>query len=272
MPRTRKWVGDLLLHSPAPLRSLRDVPVLGEIIHRLSHRFLPADEKVWAQIGAGPAKGVWMELNPRTSQSYVRGEAEIPVQQVLAERIKPGITFYDLGANIGFFSLLAARLVGAKGKVFSFEPDATVVTRLRRNVARNRFGNVTVVEAGIWSASGERNFVVADAASPDHGLGRFAMADGVSAGTPVRCVALDDFIRTAPPPDAIKCDVEGAEAEVFLGAEKLLEAHRPWIVCEIHSPDNDRALRSHLTRFGYRLEHVNANHLLATPDLRAAEA
>jgi FkbM family methyltransferase len=265
MPGARKWMGELLLHSPAPLRSLRDVPVLGDIIHRLSYRLLPADEKVWARIEAGPAKGIWMELNPRTSQSYVRGEAELAVQKVLAERIRPGMIFYDLGANIGLFSLLAARLVGASGKVFSFEPDTSVAARLRRNVARNGFENVTVVEAGVWSTSGDMNFVAADPASPDHGLGRFATGNDAPAGSPAKCIALDDFIETAPAPDAIKCDVEGAEVEVFSGAEKLLGTHRPWIVCEIHSPANDGALRSHLSRFGYHLEAVDANHLLATP-------
>ena len=256
-------MGELLLHSPAPLRSLRDVPVLGEIIHRLSHRILPPDEKVWAQIEAGPAKGIWMELNPRTSQSYVRGEAEIAVQQALAVRIQSGFVFYDLGANIGLFTLLAARLVGAGGKVFSFEPDPSVAARLRRNIARNGFENVTVAEAGVWSTSGDMKFVAADSTSPDHGLGRIVPGDDHEAGTPTRCIALDDFIKTSPPPDAIKCDVESAEVEVLRGAEKLLESHRPLIVCEVHSPANDRELRSHLSRFGYTLESLDANHVLA---------
>jgi FkbM family methyltransferase len=265
MPRARKWMGELLLHSSAPLRSLRDVPVLGDIIHRLSYRLLPADEKVWAQIQAGPAKGIWMELNPRTSQSYVRGQGEIPVQQVLAGRIKPGMVFYDLGANIGLFSLLAARLVGAGGKVLSFEPDASVAARLRRNVARNGFENVTVIEAGVWSTSGNMNFITADSSSPDHGLGRFATGDSAAVGSLTKYVALDDFIKTAPAPDAIKCDVEGAEVEVFRGAEGLLIAHRPWIVCEIHSPANEAALCTRLGGLGYHLETVDANHLLAIP-------
>jgi len=268
MPGARKWMGELLLHSPAQLRSLRDVPVLGEIMHRLSYRLLPADEKVWAQIEAGPAKGIWMELNPRTSQSYVRGEGELAVQRVLAERIRPGTVFYDLGANIGLFSLLAARLVGAGGKVFSFEPDASVAARLRRNVARNGFENVTVVEAGIWSTSGDLNFIAADPVSPDHGLGRFATGDDGAAGTPTKCIALDDFIQTAPAPDAIKCDVEGAEVEVFRGAEKLLDANRPWIVCEFHSEANEQAVRAHLGRLGYWLESLDANHALALPQGR----
>lgn len=265
MPGARKWMGELLLHSPAPLRSLRHVPLLGEIIHRLSYRLLPADEKVWAQIEGGPAKGIWMELNPRTSQAYVRGEGEIAVQQVIAERIRPGMTFYDLGANIGLFSLLAAGLVGAGGKVFSFEPDASVAARLRRNVARNGFDNVTVIEAGVWSTSGDMNFITADSSSPDNGLGRFATGDRGAAGAITKSVALDDFIKTAPPPEAIKCDVEGAEAEVFRGAERLLKAHRPWIVCEIHSPANAAALRTLLDGLDYHLENVDANHLLAIP-------
>jgi len=54
-------------------------------------------------------------FNPRTGQSYIQGEAETAVQSILAERLRPGMVFYDLGANIGLFTLLAARRVGASG-------------------------------------------------------------------------------------------------------------------------------------------------------------
>ena len=70
------------------------------------------------------------------------------MQTIVAERLRPGMVFYDLGANIGLFTLLAARLVGGTGKVFSFEPDSENATRLRRNIERNGFTNVTVVDAG----------------------------------------------------------------------------------------------------------------------------
>src|SRR5271170_5235092 len=135
MPGSRNWVGTLLLRTPASLRSIRNVPILGEFVHRISHRVLPGDERIWAQIEAGPAQGLWLELNPRTGQNYLRGEVELAVQRVLAERLRPGMILYDLGANIGLFSLLAARLVGATGKVVSFEPDPGVAARLRRNIA-----------------------------------------------------------------------------------------------------------------------------------------
>ena len=269
MDAPRKWIGTLLLGLPKPLRSLRNVPLLGNLAHRLSHRILPADEKVWTRVERGPGEGLWLELNPRTGQQYLHGEVEPAIQKVLAERLKPGMVFYDLGANIGFFSLLAARLVGAAGQVFSFEPDPGIAGRLRRNVTRNGFINATVVEAGIWSASGNVNFVAADLSSPDRGLGKFVAGEGAAAGTPTRCVALDDFIRSAPTPDGIKCDVEGAEIEVFRGAEKLLAARHPWILCEMHSDANDKYLREYFGRFGYGLESVDDLHVLAVPQLVA---
>jgi len=254
-----------MLQMPAPLRSLRNLPVLGSLVHCLSHRILSADEKVWARVERGHGQGLWLELNPRTGQQYLRGEVEPVIQNALAERLKPGMVFYDLGANIGFFSLLAARLVGATGKVFSFEPDPEIADRLRRNIGRNGFTNTTVVEAGIWSASGNLSFVAADLSSPDRGVGKFVVRDDAMAGTPTRSVALDDFVRSAPYPDAIKCDIEGAEVEAFRGAEKLLEAGHPMILCEIHSNENDKFLRDYFSRFGYRLEFLDSLHILAVP-------
>jgi len=254
-----------MLRAPFPLRSLRDVPLLGSWIHRLSHHLVPADVKIWAQIEAGPAQGLWLELNPRTGQNYLRGKVELAVQRVLAERLRPGMTVYDLGANIGLFSLLAARLVGATGKVVSFEPDPGVAARLRRNIARNAFANITVVESGVWSESGPRGFFASNLSSPDRGVGSFLPDINGSATTLIPCVSLDDFVRSAPPPDAIKCDVEGAEAEVFRSAEKLLRARRPWIVCEMHSQPASNAVQDQLRPLGYSFEPIDEHHLLASP-------
>jgi FkbM family methyltransferase len=270
VPGGRKWIGGLMLHAPSPLRSLRRLPIFGEFVHHLSHQLLPADEKVWAQVEAGPLEGLWLELNPRTGQSYVRGEAEINIQEILAHRLLPGMVFYDLGSNIGLFTLLAARRVGKRGRVFSFEPDLGVAARLRRNIARNGFANVTVVDAGVWSASGNVNFLASDASSPDHGTGKFLDEGQAEQGIPIRCVALDDFIATAPPPDAIKCDVEGAEVEALRGAEGLLKSHRPWIVCEMHSEASNDAAREFLRSLEYTCELVDDTHVLALPQAKTS--
>jgi FkbM family methyltransferase len=265
MARTRKLMIDLMLHAPAPLRWLRRLPVIGYMIHHLSHDLVPPDEKIWMRVEVGPCKDLWLELNPRTGETYVRGEAENAVQRILAARLRPGMVFYDLGANIGLFTLLAARLVGGKGKVFSFEPDPLVAARLRRNVERNQFSNVTVVEAGVWSSSGKVDFVTADSSSPDRGVGRFVTEAGGPSVTPIPCEALDDFTQGAPPPNAIKCDVEGAEVEALRGAERLLRTHHPWIICEMHSEANERDVREFLRQLGYRVDSVDSNHVLAVP-------
>jgi FkbM family methyltransferase len=265
MARRNKWFGSLLLRSPASIRSLRNVPVLGAAIHYLSHRILGANERICVRVEAGPARGILLELNPRTGQAYLRGEPEIATPQVLAEFLRPGMVFYDLGANIGFFSLMAARLVGTGGRVISFEPDAQVAARLRRNIELNGFSNITVVEAGVWSASEEVCFVPSDPTSPEGGTGRFVAGQDQTLGTRTRCIALDDFVQSSPPPDAIKFDVEGAEIEALRGAKRLLQTQRPWIVCEIHSEQSDRMAREFLGCLRYDVESLDINHIVAKP-------
>jgi FkbM family methyltransferase len=263
----RQWLGGLLLRSPGPVRALRDVPVLGKMVHAVSHRLVPRDEKIWAQVEGGAAKGLWIELNPRTGQHYLLGEGEAPTQNILEQRLQPGMVFYDLGANIGLFSLVAARLVGPAGKVVSFEPDPETAARLRRNLERNGFAHATVIEAGVWSSSGKQAFQAANESSPDHGVGKFEAATEGAGSTFVACVSLDDFIASGwPPPDAIKCDVEGAEVEALRGAREILRSHRPWIVCEIHSASNGDAVQKILSEAGYRIETVDSNHIVAAPE------
>lgn len=235
--------------------------MLGRMLHYLGERTLPAGDLAWVQVRRGPAKGIWLELNPRTGSDYLNGRVEIEVQTALASRLKPGCVFYDLGANIGFFSLLAAKIIGERGKIVAFEPDRIIAQRLRRNVARNDRANITIRESGVWSVTGSISFVPADTSSPDRGTGRF-VESGPSKGA-VPCVSLDDFCQSAEAPAGIKCDVEGAELEFLRGARVLLSTKHPWIICETHSETNAHAARSSLRELGYRLEQLNANHFLA---------
>jgi len=217
------------------------------------------------QIENGPAAGIWMRLNPRTGLDTLRGGGEPEVQDALRRHLRPGMTFYDLGANVGFFSLLAARMVGERGYVVAFEADPEIAARLREHVDRNAFHCAMIVEKAVWSEAARVFFERVDAASsPDRGLGHIAAAMAPNT-IEVDTVTLDDFVRTAPPPEFIKCDVEGAEVEVFRGARKLLAEKRPVIICEIHSETNRRALLSDLKRFDYLCEESGTRQLLALP-------
>ncbi|HXU21381.1 MAG TPA: FkbM family methyltransferase [Verrucomicrobiae bacterium] len=264
MSRARNFAAGLLLRSRIRFRSLQKVPVIGGSLHRLSHWLLPGQLRVWSRVRQGPAKDIWLEVNPRTGQGYIQGTTEAATQRRLAEYLKPGMVFYDLGANIGLFSLLAARIVGPQGRVFSFEPDFETAQRLKSNVEKNSCCNITIVEAGVWSSTRKVAFIASDS-TLDRGFGRFTLETANIAGKELPCYALDDFMSTAPPPNAIKCDVEGAELEVFRGGEHLIATHRPWIICEIHSAENGEAVLNLFRRFGYSVDAVDSNHLLAFP-------
>lgn len=251
------------LRYAAPLRSLRRLPILGNCLSWLGERFVSRSSRTWAQVENGPAAGIWLCLNPRTGLDTVRGAGEPEVQDALRRHLRSGMTFYDLGANIGFFSLLAARLVGEQGRVIAFEADPEIAARLREHVEHNKFRAVTVAERAVWSESAKVFFERIDpATSPDRGLGHVTCVSSPNT-IEIEAVTLDDFARTSPPPDFIKCDVEGAEVEVFRGAQCLLAERRPGILCEIHSEENRRALLDEFARLGYTCKDCGANHLLA---------
>ncbi len=253
----------VFLRCIGPVKSLRRLPVLGDCLSWLSEKIVPLSTRAWAQVQNGPAAGIWLRLNPRTALDTLRGAGEPEVQDAMQRYLRPGMTFYDVGANIGFFSLLAARMVGEGGRVIAFEADPEIAARLREHVDRNGFRWVTVEEKAVWSEGSSVFFERIDPEiSPDRGLGH--VVSKASANTiEIEAVTLDDFSRTLPAPDFIKCDVEGAEVEVFRGARRLLGARRPGIVCEIHSETNRRALLADLQGFGYVCEDSASRQLLA---------
>jgi FkbM family methyltransferase len=175
------------------------------------------------------------------------------------------MTFYDIGANIGLFSLFAARLVEKEGHVVAFEADPEIAARLPEHVRRNAFGWITVEEKAVCS---EPRTVFFGRTDPDTSPGR-GLAHVVSARAgdtlQVRAESLDDYMRTPAPPDFPKCDVEGAEVEVFREAQRLLKEKRPGIICETHSEENQRNLLEEFSRFGYTCKPCGVNHILALP-------
>jgi len=253
----------LLLRFSEPLAGLRRVPVLGSCVRWAGAKLVPREALTWVQVQHGAAEGLWLHLNPRTGRTYFEGRGEPEIQEVLRQHLRQGMTFFDIGANIGLFSMIAARLVGAQGRVVAFEADPEIAGRLREHVARNAFSWVQVEEKAVWSEATTVHFARTDPeTSPDRGLGHVVGAGG--AGTiEVRAVSLDEFAQTNAVPDFLKCDVEGAEDAVFRGAARLLREKRPGIVCEMHSAENHRTLVAMFEGLGYNCTACGTNHVLA---------
>lgn len=249
-----------------PLAGLRRVPLLGPMLQWASGKAVPRNELVWGKVQAGAGKDLFLRLNPRTGREYLEGRVEPHVQEALQNFLRPGMTFYDLGANIGFFSLIAARLVGENGHVVAFEADPAVAARLRENVERNEFEMIAVQEKAVWWKSGSVSFTRAnEETSPDRGVGHVAEAQGAAGDVQVDAVCLDEVVADGCEPDFMKWDVEGAEAEVFLGARKLLGRRRSGVLCEMHSEGNRKLLCDEFKKLGYSFDAIGKNQVLFLP-------
>ena len=143
--------------------------------------------------------------------------------------LKSGDIFLDIGANAGIYTMIASRLVGATGHVYSFEPSKRELKLLKHNIAIKNLKNVTVIESAVSNHSGTAKLAVAK----DGGLNSFAdtsrQDQQIESWEIVDTISLDDFVQkySVPKVDFIKIDVEGAEKLVFDGAMRMLKSEHP---------------------------------------------
>jgi FkbM family methyltransferase len=194
------------------------------------------------RVVGGPLAGARINLGG-SFLGYLTGDAEPDVQNVLAEIIEPGQVVFDIGANIGFFTLLCARQVGPRGKVYAFEPMPANAKTLRHNIALNNLDNVIVVEKALSSTSGRAELFISrysafHSLNVEGAVKRNNRGPEPDAETPiwVETTTLDDFVLNgdAQVPDVIKLDVEGAELVALEGMRATLESRKPLLVCELH--------------------------------------
>ena len=213
---------------PAPIAaSFRNGALITRALRPLVNRLLP-DRPAWIVVRSGPARGLRLLIEPKTEKFYWSGTHEVAVQQTVWRILRPGMTFWDVGAHIGFFSLLASRRVEDRGLVHAFEPMAQNRARLQAAIERNSVTNVTVHEQAIGATSGEAIL---------HGHESSLMwtlrpERGTLQGLTVSCRRLDKLSESLPPPDLIKIDAEGAEVDVLRGGLKLLSRSKPPLIVE----------------------------------------
>lgn len=194
---------------------------------------------------------------------YWLGSYEIQKRIAFEHEIKPGTVIYDIGANVGFYSILAAYLTGPKGKVYAFEPLKRNVEFIRRHAALNRFTNTEVFEAAVSDHSGEASFDLGISIATGH------LSD--KGGIKVPLLSLDDLLSAGDiePPDTMKVDVEGAEYAVFQGAQKLIQKHRPTIFLDTHGRDVHESTIGFLEGHGYHFEILDNRTLSDSKELIA---
>jgi FkbM family methyltransferase len=175
------------------------------------------------------------------------GYYEPPVTRLIHRRLRQGGTMVDVGANWGYFSLLAASAVGANGRVVSLEPDPRQFATLESNVRLNAFTQIAPLRQAAAAAAGDATLLGYVDDAGNRGVSRLGTQVSNGPTFDVKCVAIDDVVAGLPHVDVIKVDVEGAELGVLRGmrdglsAHKyrsvLLELHPDWLAARGDSPD-----------------------------------
>jgi FkbM family methyltransferase len=217
------WIGRLL---PSLLR----FPIARQWIQSAAHRWARnRDMMMLAGIGVG------LRFNSAQSNpAYSVGINEWPVQKWLASNVYPGDVVYDVGANVGFFTLLAARLTGANGHVYAFEPVPENVAAVRHNLAQNHMAHVTVLQQAVSDEVGEGKLLLAHY-SGGSSLDTVGSPPDLKGELIVPLTTLDALVvqQNYPQPKFVKIDVEGAEINVLRGMTWLLKNAGPTLMYEI---------------------------------------
>jgi FkbM family methyltransferase len=204
-------------------------------------------------IMAGPLRGTWwLPQSGGKVLRFLNGTYEPQQTKVFTEQLRPGQTLIDVGAHVGYYALLAAKLVGDQGRVFAFEPNPRNFDFLKQHVAVNALSNVRIEQSAVSDTNGTASFDLGKGS----GTGHLAMSGPVEVTT----IRLDDYCaanRIAP--NAIKCDVEGAELAVLRGAERTIVMHRPVLFLSTHGASIHSACMSWLRERGYSLSPINAD-------------
>ena len=294
MMRVREWLGRAGLNRSMVirrmvrlghprLRELRARAVGGHGPRALALRaFVRWLESGVLRVPQGYAGGLafdlrWLPISHAHLGSIAGGNLESAVQEAMVRHLGHGDVFYDIGANLGFFSLLAGHLSGLDaGRVVAFEAAPDNAEAIRVNAALNQVPNIDVICAAVADRPGWGRLQIVDDQSWSK-LVQYGEHPFTERVIEVPCVAIDELVSSGrvPPPTVVKIDVEGAELEVLAGMRETIGAHRPAIICELH--DTHAAFVEAMEACGYRVINLEGTapmrdagasaHALALPRL-----
>ncbi len=248
------------------------VPVLAKLAWQ-PYKLLPRGTPLPIPFGYGRGLRFCWQWIP----TFNLGVFEYPTQEVLGQALSfrgrqdaedSGAVFYDVGANEGFFSVLASRLVGSSGQVVAFEPHPESAHHIRRNLQVNSLHppRVLFYQKAVGDTGGTARLI-----SQGHAMSHLASAEGLSQPWTktqsryvqsgriyeVELTTLDTVVEQGGRlPNVVKIDAEGAEVAVLRGARGVLESNPPVILCEFHSPATAAAGGELLREYGYSFYEI----------------
>jgi len=236
------------------LRPLREVPGCAGLWRRLKWALSAQSQGReidlrWATLPTGA--GLYVHLGELVGSIYFERDSYEPVTtRFVMKHLKPGQTFIDIGANYGYFTMLAASLVSENGKVVAFEANPNLQTMARRSSERNGFqGRVISADVALSDSNQDKATFYVSTNPSQMGISTMHPWQGhLNAGNlslqntiTIRTVCFDDWVKNAELKtiDMIKLDVEGSELQVLRGMKASLLRHKPAYIISETSLDGE---------------------------------
>jgi FkbM family methyltransferase len=225
-------------------------------------RFLPPNAVL--PILQGPLRGKrWIAGSG--VHGYWLGSFETDKMRLLQKTIQPNAVVFDIGAHVGYYTLLASQSVGEHGRVIAFEPVPQNISYLQKHMQLNDCQNTQIIEAAVSDRDGKATFVMGNSSSE----GRLADDGNIF----VKTVCIDSLIEAGqiPPPNLCKIDIEGGEYEALLGARQTITLYQPIIFVALHTEKARQNCFRLLQEYGYTFsgadghETATAHEILAQP-------
>lgn len=243
---------------------------LAVLVRRMLNRAAPKG-LTQVKIAAGDLAGYSVQLDMQVDKDYWLGTYEPHLQAAVREFIQPGMIIYDVGANIGYVSLLFLKASGATGFVYAFEALPENAEKWRKNMAANGMETRSSLFAGaVTQATGPVVFLVHASGGMGKAAGSAGRQDRYMSEIQVPGISLDEFVyeQGNPPPRVVKMDIEGGEVMALPGMRRILKEARPLLLMELHGPESCRVAWETLTAAGYQIWWMRPGY----PRIRSLEA
>lgn len=169
------------------------------------------------------------DLSPVSSSIGTTGRLDLALTELLRKLLKPGMTVVDVGANIGYYTLLSSKIVGTEGRVYAFEPEPYNFDLLNKSIEINNLGNVKVYREAVSDKPGPVKLYLSDSRMPQaHSISR----DWGHGSIDVSSTTLDLFWESLGKPNVglVKIHVGESDQRVMQGAKRLISALKPFII------------------------------------------
>jgi FkbM family methyltransferase len=258
---TISWIARLLPDSIK--RTLYNMGPISEMVRGGLNQLAP-EGLTTVTVAAGCLEGIRISLDLKSEKDMWLGTYETELQQTIIDYVNQGMTVYDIGANIGFVSLLLSKTVGAAGRVISFEAFPENIERLRENIRINHFtSNVEIVPKAVVEKEREVKFMV----GPSGGMGKVEGSTGrdnikYNGVISVSGISIDGFVyeHGNAAPDVLKIDIEGGEIMALPGMQRVITQWKPVVLLEVHGPEAADAVWDCFRPAGYHLLQMETGY------------